>query len=265
MRQTSYIITWRQAGDPARRRNLEIVLAWLSRLDLGEIIIVEQDVAPLLGDLPPASALRVAFAYNPGLFNKSWGFNVGARLARMPVLAFADADVLCATLPQAAAGLRTGAAAIRPFDGVVDLTEDEARILAADPAVIARSDFGQAPPSRRQIGENLPFCGGLVLFQRDFLSLLGGWDERFEGWGGEDDAMDLKLRRGAVPHRLIEGARGFHLPHRRAMPDHPHYATNLALLAELQTLPEEALHRLCEVTWQLAGNRERHRPQERLP
>jgi hypothetical protein len=58
---------------------LEAVLAWLKLQALAEVVLVEQDIAPTLGDLPAFPGLRSLFAYNPGPFNKSWGFNVGVR------------------------------------------------------------------------------------------------------------------------------------------------------------------------------------------
>ena len=79
MQATSYIITYRATDDPTRRANLEAVLAWLRLQTLAEVIVVEQDAAPTLGDLGAFPGLRSLFAYNPGPFNKSWGFNVGVR------------------------------------------------------------------------------------------------------------------------------------------------------------------------------------------
>lgn len=95
MHATSYIITYRATDDPARRANLEAVLAWLRLQPLAQVIVVEQDVAPTLGDLASFPNLLSLFAYNPGPFNKSWGFNVGVRASRGSLLAFGDADVLC--------------------------------------------------------------------------------------------------------------------------------------------------------------------------
>ena len=100
-------------------------------------------------------------------------------------------------------------------------------------------------------------CGGLVLFQRQSLALLGGWDERFLDWGGEDDAMDIKVRRAGLRGVMLKDSPGFHLAHRRAKRTHrgpaitattSHCSNNSA------QMPDEALRRMCEVTLQLAGN-----------
>ena len=79
------------------------------------MIVIEQDVAPTLGDLASFPGLRTLFAYNPGPFNKSWGFNVGVRAGKGSLLAFGDADVLCRGLPAAVAAARSGAPVVRAF------------------------------------------------------------------------------------------------------------------------------------------------------
>lgn len=267
MHATSYIITYRAADDPARRANLEAVLGWLKLQPLGEVIVVEQDVAPTLGDLASFPTLRSVFVYNPGLFNKSWGFNVGVRISRGSLLAFGDADLLCRALPMAVAAARSGAAMVRAFSRAIDLDEAESEMLRSDLSCLSDPSFGAAASDRSQAGEFPPLSGGLVLFQREFVALLGGWDERFVGWGGEDDAMDIKIKRAGLRGVMLKDSPGFHLAHRRmngSAATDPHYRNNLALLKQLREMPDEALRRMCEVTLQLAGNPDMHRPMEQL-
>ena len=264
---TSYVITYRAADDPARRANLEAVLGWLTLQPLAEVVVIEQDVAPTLGDLALSPNAHALFAYNPGPFNKSWGFNMGIRASRGSVLAFGDADVLCRALPTAVAAARSGAPVVRAFSTAIDLDEAESEMLRADLSCLGDPSFGADARDRTQSGETPPLCGGLVLFQRPFLALLGGWDERFVGWGGEDNAMDIKIKRAGLRAAIVRESPGFHLAHRRAVADiatDPHYRNNLALLRQLREMPEEALRRMCEVTMQLAGNPDMHRPMEGL-
>jgi len=264
---TAYIITYRASDDPARRANLEAVLGWLKLQPLAEVIVIEQDVAPTLGDLQSFPSLRSLFAYNPGPFNKSWGFNVGARASKGSLLAFGDADVLSWALPAAVAAARSGHPVVRAFSNAIDLDEAHSEVLRADLSCLGDPSFAAAAPDRAQSGEIAPLCGGLVLFQRQFLALLGGWDERFLGWGGEDDAMDIKVQRAGLRGVMLKESPGFHLAHRRAtgsIAADPHYRNNLALLQQLRQMPDEALRRMCEVTMQLAGNPDMHRPMEKL-
>ncbi len=219
--------------------------------------------------MPLAScpSLRSLFAYNPGPFNKSWGFNVGVRASKSSVLAFGDADVLCRGLPAAVAAARSGAPLVRAFSRALDLDEADSDMLRADLSCLGDPSFGAAAPDRTQSGEPLPLCGELVLFQRQFLARLGGWDERFLGWGGEDGAMDIKVQRSGARCAMVKGSLGFHLAHRRAsgtIAADPYYSNNLALLQQLRAMPDDALRRMCEVTAQLAGNPDMHRPMEKL-
>jgi len=267
MQGTSYIVTYRESGDPARRANLDAVLRWLEALPLSEVIVVEQDVAPTLGDLRGFAGLRSVFAYNPGPFNKSWGFNIGVRYSQGSLLAFGDADVLCRGFPDAVAASRSGVQVVRAFRGVVDLNETESEQLRQNLGRLHDPDFGSAPADRTGRGEHVPLCGGLVIFHRQLLTLLGGWDERFLGWGGEDDAMDIKVRRAGAPSGVRDVADGLHLFHERSnrTPDQMvHYQDNLDLLRQLETLPDVALRRLSDVSWFLAGNQDMFRPPEPL-
>jgi N-terminal domain of galactosyltransferase len=267
LQATSYIITYRATDDPARRANLDAVLAWLKLQTLADVIVVEQDVAPTLGDLVSFPGLRSLFAYNPGPFNKSWGFNVGVRAGKGSVLAFGDDDVLCRGLPAAVAAARSGAPVVRAFSKAVDLDEDDSDVLRSDLSCLGDPSFGAAAPHRGESGEIAPLCGGVVVFQRQFLARLGGWDERFLGWGGEDEAMDIKVERSGARGAMVKGSPGFHLAHRRAsgaIAANAHCRNNLALLQQLRAMPDDALRRMCEVTAQLAGNLDMHRRIEKL-
>jgi len=265
MHGTSYIMTWRGSKDPTRRANLDAVLEWLGLIQPAEIILVEQDVAPSLGDLPGLPGLRSLFAYNPGAFRKSWGFNIGARVAAGSVLAFGDADVICGSLPAAIAHCRSGVPVVRPFNGIRDLDQAQSAVVRDDLSALRDPGFGKRPANRAAAGEVPPICGALILFRREFFSVLGGWDERFVGWGGEDDAMDIKIRRARIDPAVLNATDGFHLWHERAnanIVESPDYRQNLALLEQLRTLSEESLRRFCEVSGQLGGNPEMFRPEE---
>ncbi len=199
MHPVSYILTYRQGEGPQRRDNLAAVLGWLAQYPQFEPIVVEQDDAPrLTGALPHPRCTHV-FAYNPGPFNKSWGFNVGFRCSQSPWLAFADADVIVgASLPETLAYLESGYQLVKPYRRLLDLDPEESRRVAA-------GEFDWLPPradgvaiNREAGGEYIVFAGGVFLITRAAFMRVGGWDERFRGWGGEDNAMSYQLERARV-------------------------------------------------------------------
>lgn len=255
------VITFRSTS-PERLRNLRCVLQWLDRLDAVETIVVEQDDRPTLDAraLPPC---RVVFARNPGPFNKSWGFNVGARMAMADVLVLADADLLVNPrhLSDALRACTEGYEVVRPWTDVVDLTEEETQCVV-DGRVDVVAHLSPERRGRGHLGEHPPLCGGLYVIRRDTYERLGGQDERFCGWGGEDDAMSLKVSALCAQIAVVRGGLAYHLHHPRhaALPvDDADYQRNLTLLREYRTFSTEALALMCDIHRQTMGDSRRFR------
>jgi glycosyl transferase family 7 (putative galactosyltransferase) len=264
MQRVSYILTWRQGQDAERRDNLLAVLAWLARYPAFEPIVVEQDDAPRLGGPPPDSKCTYVFAYNPGPFNKSWGLNVGFRVSRQPWLAFADGDLILGdALREALDHVGRGYQTIKPYRHLVDLDAGEsARVRAGEFDWLPARDPAAAP-DREAAGEQLSFAGGAFLVTRAAFAHVGGWDERFRGWGGEDDAMSYKLERARASGVELDRRPALHLHHARpasATTAQPHYAANCALLAGYRQLDDAQLARFAELQMQLIGRQDKYRP-----
>jgi|SRR5271165_6314909 len=263
MQGLSYLITYREAGSEERRANLLAVLSWLGQWPEIEIVVVEQDAVPRL-DAPLVSGGGVVrFAYNPGPFNKAWGLNVAVGFARGSVLAIGDADVIAPHTFAAAVESCRDVAAVKPYRTIVDLTPEESFRVRGGEWGFDPPRPAHALPNREGQGEYVVFAGGLFLVQREWLIRLGGFDERFRGWGGEDDAMTQKLRRGGVPMTQIEGPPALHLWHPRSHETtfgHAHYAANVALLDAYHAYSDAQFARLCEVQRQLMGNLHKYRP-----
>lgn len=263
MQKTSYIMTWRAGQTSERRDNLCAVLAWLSQCPRVEPMLVEQDDVPRLQGPLPHPACTHVFAYNPGPFNKSWGLNVGYRHSRSPWLAFADADIVLGdALSSAFDAMTNGVQAIKPYRRLHDLDEGEsARVRGGEFAFVP--ERGATAANREGIGERIVFAGGVFLIARGAFERLGGWDERFRGWGGEDDAFSLRLGRARIPVVELDTRPAVHLAHPRSRAttfEQPHYAANLALLEDYARMQDAQLARLSEIQMQIIGNRDKYRP-----
>lgn len=263
MQALSYLITYRESGSSERRENLFAVLRWLAQWPEIEVVVIEQDSVPRLDRNLPQTRGGVGLAYNPGAFNKAWGLNVAARIARGSLLALADADLIVPrALPEAAGRCSLGHA-VKPYRSIVDLTAEESGRVRAGEWSFAPPRAAGAPPSREGHGEQIVFAGGLFVIHREAYLQLGGFDERFVGWGGEDDAMSVKLRRAGVALSEIGDEPALHLWHPRSREStlgQPHYAANRALLADYATYSDAEFTRLCEVQRQTMGNRHKYRP-----
>lgn len=202
------------ADETERRRNARAALSALARQDLERsryrIAVVEQDAEPRLADLAPL-ADRYVFAYNPGPYNRGWGFNVGATLAgpETGALCLLDADLLVPPdfLSRGLSVLRGGARALLPYREVLYLDEDATRRAIAapdaalDPALLTGRRFTSSQ-------------GGALWVDAALFHAVGGYDERFRGWGCEDREICRRLERAAGVLPRLDGCL-LHLDHPR--------------------------------------------------
>lgn len=210
------------------------------------------------------SNVRLVHAYNPGAFNKSWGLNVATRFARTPWLIFADADLMLpAGLDETLDLVARGIEVVKPYNRLLDLSENETRDLDHGVMPNAIIDPHAGGSGRKHLGEHIVLAGGIFAIQSGTYARLGGFDERFLGWGGEDNAMTLKIQR-ARPSVVQLDAAALHLFHPRdtdKLQSSPHYPSNLRLLETYRDFPENVLFRQFEIQRQSAGNLQKYAPQ----
>jgi hypothetical protein len=163
-----------------------------------ECIVVEQATNP---EIRSALPTWVRYVHTPPPYPdmpyaRSWALNVGARLARGRLLILHDNDIL---VPEDYAQahlerLDTGYEVIngKRFLFYLDRTRTE--------AVCAGMPPGQAADGIEQILQNA-LGGGSLAIGRDAFLAIGGFDEAFVGWGGEDNELwDRALTRKVDPY-----------------------------------------------------------------
>lgn len=179
--------------------------------------------------------------HEDGLFNRSWCANEGARLAGdWDVLLLVDADVIVpetqarSAVDRALLTRRYTVAGTRRYGLTMRSTQ---RIVGGYPL----ERFMELRLEPCEIGEHRPECkvnrhnfnSHAVAIRRDLWETVGGFDERFQGWGHEDGAF---LAACQTFQPVVERVDGdvIHLWHERA-PErsriHPHWGKNKALRA----------------------------------
>ncbi len=156
---------------------------------LMECLVVEQSAVPELSSLLPAWVrhLHTPLPYGDMPYSRSWAFNCGAREARGEYLVFHDNDI-CVPVHYArevAAVLGAGFEAARFQRFVFYLGEAHSQELFASATVT----LTHAPLTIMQNGQ-----GQTIAVRRDAYFDVGGHDEAFLGWGGEDNEMFDRLR-----------------------------------------------------------------------
>lgn len=220
--KVSVVIPWRSSGQPERERNVRLTGEHLSQLG-----------PTVLADSSPEKPFSRAGARNTGV---SLCLDVPA--FRCDVVVVCDADFL----PPLDAVLEACESAVadgklhQPFTEALYLTEAETASYLASGTLPGRS------------GADL--TGGAFVMTPEAWFVAGGMDERFEGWGGEDDAFRVAAEtllgprvhhQGVMPHLYHPSAAAFGSSAHRG---------NLALLRRyLQAANNPALMRSLISEW----------------
>ena len=148
-----------------------------------ECIVVEQSNIPeIQAHLPP----WVRYVHTPlpqadMPYCRSWTLNVGARLARGALLVFHDNDML---VPECYA-----AELWRRFNDGCEVINAKRFVFYLDEAETRRFFESKllSPDARSEsVVQNLE-AGGSVAMAKEAFFAIGGYDESFVGWGGEDN------------------------------------------------------------------------------
>jgi hypothetical protein len=204
------IIPFRDAESGERTRNLLACLLALrdqERAAVGgqsvdaRVIVVETDTCPRAREFLTSLADRYVFAWKDGLFNKSWAVNIGLRDGGSPesertpeLTCVLDADILVerSFLSVNASRFSNGHDAHLPYHDMTCLDASSSSL-----AIRSRLMDGQEFVDRALLrGLVLREPPGACLWARTgVLHKIGGFDERYEGWGGEDDDVVGRLAR----------------------------------------------------------------------
>ncbi|GLF97748.1 glycosyltransferase [Streptomyces yaizuensis] len=207
-------------GDEDRVRNLAAVLAALADQshprERYRVVVVESDVRPRRRDVIEPACDSYVFAPCPGRFNKSWTVNVGVVHGARPaeLVCVLDGDILVDRDFVARAVNRfrePGTQAHWPFSDILFLDP-----VSSHRSVRRRCLDGAArvdPASARGVYLRRP-PGGCVWLRESLFTRIGGMDERFAGWGGEDQDFVWRMERYGPMDRHHDPV--VHLHHPRA-------------------------------------------------
>lgn len=200
------VLPWRDNGDPYRRAHHWRLREWYAD---GGFTVVGGDTAP---GTP---------------FNRSGARNAGVAAATSPIVAVVDADNLIPVeqLWQACQiAMADRPRLVKPFSWFAYLSQQSTDEWYAGllPGLAAIPGL---PPPRPALpvaygptvtyegtGPALDFNGGAYVMRRTAWLEIGGFDEEFTGWGGEDDAFTLLARHHFGDEAVVEGT-DFHLWH----------------------------------------------------
>lgn len=159
------------------------------------VVVVESDDEPRYRELIEPIVDDYIFAPKSGLFNKSWAVNVGVVQAAgaAEVICILDGDVLADREfieRNAVRFQRPGTAGHLTYRNMFCMSE-----VATSNAIRQRLVGGAGQPDtdtlRGFVMRRPPGC--CVWARTGTFHLIGGMDERYEGWGGEDNDFAYRM------------------------------------------------------------------------
>ena len=228
----TYVIAYKHKPD--RLMNLRRVLEWLAPFQGLEIVLVEQDKFSKISELN--LRLKHIFIKTNMPFNKSWAFNVALKYVKTPIIIFGDSDLIMdpSSFIESVKYL-DNFDVVNPYNSVIDLTPQESLIDINSILNINRIGRGDAADDIQKV----PLCGGIIMFKKEALIKIGGWNEDFIGWGAEDDFESLKvkllLKHTTLPNRC------YHFHHEKASIDMKLYKRNLSIYNHFLNVSEEQM------------------------
>jgi hypothetical protein len=176
-----------------------------------ECIVVGQSPSPVEGILPNDVVYRHLdkSRVDPGWY-KSWAYNVAARIATGEILVFHDGDIC---MPERY-GIEVARTILQDGYDVASLQRFLFYLSRKATSLVESNDSLDWRCTPAQVFQN--FKGGTIAIRRQAFFDLGGFDEGFVDWGGEDD--EFYDRCSALRHCRFGYLPFVHLWH-KAQPD----------------------------------------------
>lgn len=127
--------------------------------------------------------------YDGEPFSRSAAINMAAKMASKDIFIIADADVTFDVKQmEVAVQMLSDYVWVIPFYDRKELSEAQTDdLLKKDPSVTL-TDMGFT-----NCGGHLYNVGSINIVPRKYFECVGGFDERFRGWGGEDNAFQMAM------------------------------------------------------------------------
>lgn len=227
----TYVIPFRYRFDriiPLRR-----VVDFINGFQGAEILIVEQDTHSKISHLNLRA--KHLFIKSDLPFNKSWSFNVALRRIISPVIIFADADFLMSPndFIESLKSLEDCDCVI-PTSSLVNLSPHESAVDLNQIFSIKRPGFKSA------------MTNGCVLFKRESIQRLGGWNEDFIGVSQENQFQDIKIK-SLLNWKQLDFT-GYHLFHQQDPPNNNFLQRNNQIMEIYKDGNKESLDRHIQMT-----------------
>lgn len=232
---------YKHTNNNDRLLNLMFVIDYYkSILPNAQMVIVEQDKKPFINKML-RSDVEYLFLKNNSVFNKSWAYNCCAKTVSNPYLIFMDSDAILKseTIIKGVKKLKNNFSIYKPYFKFLDLTKDLSFLFKNN----MKFDW-QDHHLKSRCEHDMWFIGGCVFARRKDFFEIGGFNEKFRGWGAEDDEFISRSRIMTNCGRTEDHDNLYHMYHMQtqdASPMHPLYQSNFNELHKVKSMDKLTL------------------------
>jgi predicted glycosyltransferase involved in capsule biosynthesis len=254
-----------------RIKNFQNILNYYSsNIPNSKFVVVEDDVEhnKNFDKITWPKGTTYLFFKNEGLYHRTKALNIGIKYANTPFVVSLDTDCLVPkkSLIKCIEALSNGATIAWPYNGyVIDISYEmyeqftqngqQLEFFYSNLPVITDLQLGQSTNAGCTVRcTNNPSqlgVGGIVMFHKNKFIELGGYNEKFIAWGGEDNELDQRIL--TLQHKKFRDESSdailFHLPHPNAIRhNNPYYQSNAAELIRVEKMSKLELESYIK-TW----------------
>lgn len=207
LERVSVLIPYQSDGNGPRDTAFEWVLGFYARM--------MPEVEVCVGEIADAREL----------FSRSRAINRAYHQATKDIIVIADSDIVYDPnlLRESITYVNSGQWVI-PFSRILRLSKETSHLLLQQEKI-----WPLTVKIETAAEQATAFVGGFNVLGREAYETVGGYDERFVGWGGEDEAFAYALDTLVGHHIRLEGEM-VHFWHPFVGPDgNPNYDSNYAL------------------------------------
>ncbi|MFI8686184.1 galactosyltransferase-related protein [Rossellomorea sp. NPDC077527] len=196
--------------DPYRQKALSVVMNYYKTFFPKSKIIVASE-----GNVP---------------YSKSAAINKAVKQAKTELIAIIDADILCPKETMVSGLKLLGIyPLILPYNKVIDLSQHLSQLIYEKPHI---SLIHSKLHGKDRLGKKAIPVGGINLIKKSCFLKIKGFDERFIGWGGEDDSFVAASDTICGSHKRLNGCI-YHLWHPSEKgKGNPYYSKNHLITEE---------------------------------
>jgi hypothetical protein len=222
----SVIIGFRDSTTDRLRNLIYTVEYYKKHLPDAKIIIVEQDTRADLTKIHDKIDRYVHLNTGGDFYSRSLGFNQGFNVSNTDYVILADAD--CLLDVQFLNNIHTYYTEFNSFfvipyaNPVYYLSKEETE------SFILNNEDNTGDNSKRKVDSLKKASGGIGIISSDNYYRVGGFDERFRGWGVEDDAFHNKCLEFKLSSERLN-AQMVHLYHSDSFSGGNNYGNNISI------------------------------------